>query len=238
MNPDQHPALATDRDPPQTLTLILPTRLSKDQTLARLVQAIGQVRSDIADRAELLHQQAEQAAARGDTLNQALCHGQVIAGDHAAAAIDEEIVGLFDLWDQYPCHTTGGTADASQHPASPPQMASPAPARRAGSRQPLGLGPLEAAIMTVAWKVSPRWLPVRALRQLLDYSRPVAATTVATVTTNLHRKGLLARRNGPRGRWEYQAARTLDEHIGELIADLLDTSTSPPAALTHALRRP
>lgn len=239
MNPDQHPALATPHDPPVTLTLLLPSQLGKDQTLARLVQAIKQARNDIAARAELFHQRAEQAAACGDTLSQAIYHGKVVAGVHAATAIDEEIIGLFALWDQYPCHTTTGAADTSQpQSASPDAQAGPAPTGQAGSKHPLGLRSLEAAIMAVAWAEAPHWLPVRAVHQRLDYPRPIVHTTVAAAATNLHHKGLLARRDGPRGGWEYQAARSRNEHIGELIADLLDASTSPPAAIAHALRRP
>jgi len=92
MNPDQHPALATGRDSPQALTLILPSRLGKDQVLARLVEAIEQVRGDIAARAELFHQRTEQAAACGDTLNRALYHGQVIAAGRPDVAMRDERV--------------------------------------------------------------------------------------------------------------------------------------------------
>jgi len=37
------------------------------------------------------------------------------------------------------------------------------------------------------------------------------------------------------GVWRYRAARLQTEHIGELIANLLDHSPSPAAALAHAL---
>jgi predicted transcriptional regulator len=103
----------------------------------------------------------------------------------------------------------------------------------------LGLGPLEAAIMTVAWQPgSPRWLAVPAIRDGLDYPRPLAYTTVSSVAAILAGKRLLRRRRGRGRRWEYQAARSLDEHIGHLIADLLDAAHDSPAALACALRRP
>jgi predicted transcriptional regulator len=107
------------------------------------------------------------------------------------------------------------------------------------SRTVLGLGPLEAAIMAVAWQPSsPRWLPVPVICDRLDYPRPLAYTTVSSVVAILHGKRLLRRRRGRGQRWEYQAARPLDEHIGQLIADLLDAAPDPPAALACALRRP
>jgi predicted transcriptional regulator len=107
------------------------------------------------------------------------------------------------------------------------------------SRTILGLGPLEAAIMTVAWQpASHRWLDVRTITGHLDYPKPLTYTTVASVVAILHRKGLLQRRRRDPKRWEYQAARTRDEHIGDLIAALLDAAHDPPAALACALRRP
>ena len=92
--------------------------------------------------------------------------------------------------------------------------------------------------MAVAWQAAGGWLPVRVVHDRLEYPRPVAYTTVSSAMASLHRQGMLARRRGPGGRWEYQAARSPDEHLGELIADLLDACPSPQAALAHALRRP
>jgi predicted transcriptional regulator len=102
----------------------------------------------------------------------------------------------------------------------------------------LGLGRLETAIMTVAWQASDQWLTVSAIRDRIDYPRDVAHTTVGTVATILHRKGLLARRKGQARAALYRAARPLDEHIGQLIAALLATSPDPHAALRHALPPP
>jgi len=75
----------------------------------------------------------------------------------------------------------------------------------------------------------------------MDYHRPVAYSTVATVIGNLCDKGLARRELGDRaghpgsGVWWYRAARPQTEHIGELIAAMLDYSPSPTAALAHAL---
>jgi predicted transcriptional regulator len=89
-------------------------------------------------------------------------------------------------------------------------------------RSPLGLGPLEAAIMQVMWATD-GWLMVRDIRDRMDYA-PVAATTVSKVTGILCRKDLLIRRLEDRAgkpgpvAWWYRAARSMNEHIGELIA--------------------
>ncbi len=101
MNTEQHPALITERDELPSPTLVLPGDLGKDQALTGLVQAIGQVRTDLAARVRLFQRRVQEFAASGDQLGQALCRGQVLAGEHAAATIDEGIVVAFNLWDQY-----------------------------------------------------------------------------------------------------------------------------------------
>jgi predicted transcriptional regulator/DNA-binding XRE family transcriptional regulator len=117
----------------------------------------------------------------------------------------------------------------------------PAPVQsdRPGRISPLGLGSLETAIMRVVWEAD-SWLTVRAIRERMDYTT-VGHTTVARVAGILHEKGLLVRRLGDReGKpgplaWWYRAARPEHEHIGELIAALLDYSSDPRAALRYAL---
>jgi predicted transcriptional regulator len=107
-------------------------------------------------------------------------------------------------------------------------------------RSPLGLGPLETAIMQVMWEAGGTWLMVRDIRDRMDYP-PVAYTTVAKVTSILHDKDLLIRRLDDRpgkpgpAAWWYRAARPMSAHIGELIATLMDYSPDPEAALAHAL---
>jgi predicted transcriptional regulator len=106
-------------------------------------------------------------------------------------------------------------------------------------RSPLGLGPLETAIMQVMWEAGD-WLMVRDIRDRMDYPT-VAYTTVAQVTRILSEKGLLIRRLGDRegkpgpSAWWYRASRSMNEHIGELIARLMDYSPDPEAALAYAL---
>ncbi len=106
-------------------------------------------------------------------------------------------------------------------------------------RSPLGLGPLETAIMQVMWEAD-GWLMVRDIRDRMDYA-PVAYTTVSKVTSILCDKHLLIRRledragkPGPAA-WWYRAARSMNEHIGELIAQLMDYSPDPEAALAYAM---
>jgi hypothetical protein len=106
-------------------------------------------------------------------------------------------------------------------------------------RSPLGLGPLETAIMHVAWGAD-TWLMVRDIRDRMDYP-PVAYTTVAKVVNILYGKDLLVRQLGDRlgkpgpAAWWYRAARPMSEDIGQLIAKLLDYSPDPAASLDYAL---
>jgi predicted transcriptional regulator len=106
-------------------------------------------------------------------------------------------------------------------------------------RSPLGLGPLEASIMQVMWEADD-WLMVRDIRERMDYV-PVAYMTVSKVTSILCEKDLLIRRRDTRAgkpgpaAWWYRAARPMNEHIGELIAKLMDYSPDPEAALAYAM---
>jgi len=103
-------------------------------------------------------------------------------------------------------------------------------------RSPLGLGPLETAIMHVLWETDD-WLTIKDIRGRMDYT-PVGYTTVARVAGILHHKGLLIRRPGYQegkpgpSAWGYRAAQPASEHIGELIATLLDHSPTPGQRLT------
>jgi predicted transcriptional regulator len=123
--------------------------------------------------------------------------------------------------------TNGGQAPASQ------------PSHRQ-QRSPLGLGPLETAIMHALWNAT-GWASITGIRDTINYHRPLTHTTVATVAGILCGKGLACRelgrndgRHGPEV-WWYRPARSQDEHIGGLIAALLTHAPSPQAALAHAL---
>ena len=93
--------------------------------------------------------------------------------------------------------------------------------------------------MQVMWEADD-WLMVRDIRDRMDYA-PVAYMTVSKVTSILCEKDLLIRRLDDRAgkpgpaAWWYRAARPMNEHIGELIAKLMDYSPDPEAALAYAM---
>jgi predicted transcriptional regulator len=80
-------------------------------------------------------------------------------------------------------------------------------------------GQLEGAIMDVIWSQD-RPLLVREVRERLHYSRPVAYTTVMTVMTILHGKGVLRREKYGRA-WRYWPAEQREEHDARLMAEIL-----------------
>ncbi len=80
-------------------------------------------------------------------------------------------------------------------------------------------GQLERAIMEVVW-AGDRPYQVREVRERLSYGRPVAYTTVMTVMTILHGKGVLRREMHGRA-WRYWAAESREEHDARLMAEVL-----------------
>ncbi len=92
----------------------------------------------------------------------------------------------------------------------------PKPARRRGTET--FLGPLETVVMDRIWKR--RKATVRDIVDDLAPSRSLAYTTVMTIMTRLHAKGLLARdRDGKT--YVYRAAFSRDEHRARLSRDLV-----------------
>jgi hypothetical protein len=94
-------ALSHDHDLAPSLVLVLPRGLSTDQAARGIAQVIGQVRTDLTLRALQFRQHAASRATTGDAAGEALCRGQALASDHAAGTLDEAIVEVFSLWDQY-----------------------------------------------------------------------------------------------------------------------------------------
>lgn len=113
MSTDQHPALNAGHDDLPRLTLLLPRRLDKDQTLTGLAEAIGQARTMLAERARLFREMEENCAFH-ELLRRELFRGQALAGEHAAATIDEAIIGVFGLWDQYTVFDPWPGSDGTQ----------------------------------------------------------------------------------------------------------------------------
>jgi predicted transcriptional regulator len=89
-------------------------------------------------------------------------------------------------------------------------------ARRGGANT--FLGPLETAVMDRLWKR--RQATVRDIVDDLGKSRALAYTTVMTIMTRLHAKGLLVR-NRDGKTYVYRPAFSRDEHRARLSRDLV-----------------
>lgn len=96
-------------------------------------------------------------------------------------------------------------------------------------------GQLESAIMDVIWSQDRPYL-VREVRERLDYSRPVAYTTVMTVMTILHGKGVLRREKQGRA-WRYWPAERREEHDARLMAEILSSGGDHRVTLRRFLDR-
>ncbi len=96
-------------------------------------------------------------------------------------------------------------------------------------------GQLESAIMEVLWSQDKPYL-VREVRERLDYSRPVAYTTVMTVMTILHGKGVLQREKYGRA-WRYWPAEQREEHDARLMAEILRSGGDHQVTLRQFLDR-
>jgi predicted transcriptional regulator len=92
-------------------------------------------------------------------------------------------------------------------------------------------GELEAVIMDRLWQ----WGKPALVRELVDdlrAERPLAYTTVMTVTENLYRKGWLRRHRDGRA-WRYEPTGSRSGYTAALMSDALDTSTDRGTALAH-----
>ena len=93
------------------------------------------------------------------------------------------------------------------------------------------LGELEAEIMDRLWT----WDRPATVREVVDdinRHRPVAYSTVMTVTNILHGKGWLVRSKQGRA-WLYTPVRSREAYSAALMEDGLGTSKDRPAALLH-----
>lgn len=88
---------------------------------------------------------------------------------------------------------------------------------RAGGEETF-LGPLEAEVMDRLWKR--RTATVRDILDDVGRSRSLAYTTVMTIMTRLHEKGLLARERDGKS-YIYRPAFTREEHRSRLSHDLV-----------------
>jgi predicted transcriptional regulator len=92
-------------------------------------------------------------------------------------------------------------------------------------------GELEAAIMDVFWSTGTSKV-VREVVAELAPQRPLAYTTVMTVTENLHRKGWLNRERDGRA-WRYSAALSRDTYTAQAMSDALSGSDDRAGALAR-----
>lgn len=95
------------------------------------------------------------------------------------------------------------------------------------------VGDLEATVMTVVWSAGGP-LTVREVKELLTATTPKvpAYTTVLTVMTNLHRKGLLQREESARA-YRYTAAQSREAFTAELMREALESGGDRSSALLH-----
>ena len=93
------------------------------------------------------------------------------------------------------------------------------------------LGKLEAAVMDILWS-SDGSQTVREVLAKMPPQRNLAYTTVMTVLSNLHRKGMVARE--PAGRaYSYRPTLTREGAAAASLREILDASGNPQSVLLH-----
>lgn len=93
------------------------------------------------------------------------------------------------------------------------------------------MGDLEAEIMDRLWTWN-RPVTVREIVDDINETRPIAYTTVMTVTNILYTKGWLLRAKKGRA-WLYRPVRSREAYAAALMEDALGESKDPSAALVH-----
>lgn len=92
-------------------------------------------------------------------------------------------------------------------------------------------GDLEASIMDVVWAAGTP-VRVREVSNQLNQERALAFNTVQTVMENLFHKGWLTRRKNGRAYW-YEAVRSRDDYVGQLLSEALSVAPDPAATLVR-----
>jgi predicted transcriptional regulator len=92
------------------------------------------------------------------------------------------------------------------------------------------LGALEQEVMDILWDC-PEQMCARDVLQKLT-SHKLAYTTVATVLTNLVRKGMVERVSTGRT-WAHRPVQTRSQYAAGLMAQALTTSGDPAASFLH-----
>lgn len=96
------------------------------------------------------------------------------------------------------------------------------------------LGALEHQVMDVLWDCPDDLCARRVLERLAE--RELAYTTVATVLTNLTRKGMLDRVPGARS-WSYRPTMTRTEYVAGCMVQSLLAAEDRAAALAGLVER-
>src|SRR5262249_58098131 len=94
-------------------------------------------------------------------------------------------------------------------------------------------GDLEMAIMEVMWAGDGPYV-VREVQERLRYGRPVAYTTVMTVMSILHRKGVL-NRDKPGRAFRYWPAEAREDHDARLMAEVLRSGGDQDVTMRRVL---
>lgn len=92
------------------------------------------------------------------------------------------------------------------------------------------LGALERAVMDVLWSADEP-ITARAIAEQL-FERDLAPTTVLTVLSRLERKGVVRRNRDARAH-TYQPVATREDHVAELMREVLGTAADRDAALAR-----
>ncbi|MET8158299.1 BlaI/MecI/CopY family transcriptional regulator [Sphaerisporangium sp. NPDC005289] len=98
-----------------------------------------------------------------------------------------------------------------------------------------GLGDLESVVMDRMWSYR-RPASVRDVLEDLQQERQIAYTTVMTVMDNLHKKGLLRRKQVSRA-YVYEAIASKEAYTAELMRTTLANGGNQAATLVHFLER-
>lgn len=102
----------------------------------------------------------------------------------------------------------------------------------AGSRR-RGMGELEGAVMSALWD-GDDWMTPRQVLERLDLDPPVVYSTVMTILRRLWKKGIVTRQRSGKA-FAYRPVQGQGEQVAARMAELLEATDDPVAALTHFL---
>ena len=96
-----------------------------------------------------------------------------------------------------------------------------------------GMGELEREVMAALWDAD-CWMTPRQVLDRMELDPPVVYSTVMTILRRLWKKGAVDRERAGRA-FSYRPVKGEGEQTAERMAQLLDASHDPEAALTHFL---